>query len=765
MWLQCSTAVHEDAGRQQHDPQRLEEMSASKAPDRHAPPLAIPTPDSQTLPSSAGPSAGSATGTPGDGGRVWVSLTEAADEVEPESVPRCPTAGHVSIEKSPRHHTRNNFALACCAAYSRVLLQTMIMSMGDYTCNICRRRFDSTTLKHLPPGRSSRWSCAACGDDYCFDCRPQKETTDLQQPGTKYQIQPVPANVEQYGLARASSAKELEEYDPIASTHSETRSTTPELMHENPTSAEPARHAPTPPARCGLGVRLCHSSLGKLSVDKILSGGAAEHEGSLKRGDQILSINENSTADLIDAEDVARSLVGDVGSTANLRVQRAEDVEHPFKVRLERRLFDGQFDSIHSGPPPEEPDVNTDSQERPHSMPSAGSNPQDELGAQNPALRAPLSAPAASKQTSPPSTETPAMLLQERLERAIRRRTPSATPDLAKSSAQWRSETPIEILLAKYTTSPSPGALTPSPLGAVSASPPAPSVPPGAASPSAPPPVLSALLASETSPTPRKLPDETGAQENFAGEGDVSKDPSVPIADDMCQRLYLQAEMMASRPGLQDLNCCIDHARVPSGEDKGSLSILGSQSSAPASAALDRRSWGLAQILGREPASGPREKNDPEAVEDDRIQSGSDMADLQGREAALVLDSSGQVHSTNKEPVAAEGRSRPSLDVSDTLPAGSMDEGERDSGSVFLSPAAVLPSAETVNDELLHTPAEMARTSQELGQKDADGDGSVMPSNPAQPLTAPHALGCPIPSIENLGTSGETEEMLAVALK
>ena len=84
---------------------------------------------------------------------------EEVDEITEEGVslqdqswqPRCPTGGHA-----------------------------MVLSMGSYTCNLCGMHFDPTS-KHLRQDRGRRWSCAACGDDFCFDCRPLRGSVEPAQ--------------------------------------------------------------------------------------------------------------------------------------------------------------------------------------------------------------------------------------------------------------------------------------------------------------------------------------------------------------------------------------------------------------------------------------------------------------------------------------------------------------------------------------------------------------------------------------------------------
>ena len=97
--------------------------------------------------------------------------------------------------------------------------------------------------------------------------------------------------------------------------------------------------------RCGLGMRLLHDSRGKLTVDALLPGGAAELDGRLRPGDEILSMNGASTEDF---DQIASMLVGEEGSLATLLVMRKAGP--PFTVHLERTLFPDQFDCIHSAP-------------------------------------------------------------------------------------------------------------------------------------------------------------------------------------------------------------------------------------------------------------------------------------------------------------------------------------------------------------------------------------------------------------------------------
>jgi len=498
-------------------------------------------------------------------------------------------------------------------------------------------------------------------------------SSDAVQTDSSYS--PVQDVVDQYGLACTADTKAGYQL-------ADTRSATPELLHEK---VLPSRRAIAPAARCGLGFRLCHSSLGKLSVDKILPGGAAEQEGSLKRGDQILSINGHSTADLIDAEEVARVLVGDVGSVVNLRVQRAGAVNVPLEVQLERRMFEGQFDSIHSGPPPEEDEVAEGSQERPHSMPNASAALQDGFDPQIPPPIAPHSAPMPTKLDSSASTENSAMLLQE-LDRAIKRMTPLTIPDQNKSPTPWRSETPIEVLLAKYTTCTSPGAL--------SSSPPALSARRGAvsASPSSHAPALTDL---PTAQQPVMTPSGEAEAQNAE-----PKDDSMPLVCRRCQCLYLKADIEAARPGMQGLKCCVNCSPPLNGE------------SAVTTAGLDRRSWGLAQILGQVPEDDVRDK-----VEGETGRQG-------GHEAA----------SAEKSPSLSPGS---------------------------IAPPEVRATTEQAEDRASDAAKSLFEdaVSYKASPSQDDGDTDGMPSNPAQPLTAPAVLKSAMTSSEHAAASGKTQNV------
>ena len=100
-------------------------------------------------------------------------ITEEGVSLEDQSwPPQCPTGGHA-----------------------------MVLSMGSYTCNLCGMHFDPTS-KHLRPDRDRRWSCAACGDDICFDCRPIRGTV---QPAQQLVVSPPRPSITQ-GAAPLSSS-------------------------------------------------------------------------------------------------------------------------------------------------------------------------------------------------------------------------------------------------------------------------------------------------------------------------------------------------------------------------------------------------------------------------------------------------------------------------------------------------------------------------------------------------------------------------------
>jgi hypothetical protein len=382
------------------------------------------------------------------------------------------------------------------------------MSMGNYTCNLCGTCVD-TASKQLPPGRGSRWSCSACGDDFCFDCRPERGMAPVERDWVR--VHEAVDGIGEYGLATRADAASAAEHK-----EAETRSTTPHDSFVPHSALAATRHAPPPASeisrppppivRCGLGFRLCHSSLGKLSIDSVLPGGAADRDGRLQAGDQILAINGDSTKNLIDAEEVAKSLVGVEGSSVHLLAIRPGAGEPPFEVLLERRMFDGQFDSIHSGPTPRLPPC---PDERPRSMSIVDSVLQAERAAEHVGVSGPLSTPVrlatgssqAGKRltlddlvdsevahgktddcpvtpvdhtseltvSGPPKPESPESL-HERLDRAIRRRSPplspgasqSTNPDQIKTTSTASSEIPIEELLARYAASPARSAPHPS---------------------------------------------------------------------------------------------------------------------------------------------------------------------------------------------------------------------------------------------------------------------------------------------------------------
>jgi len=126
--------------------------------------------------------------------------------------------------------------------------------------------------------------------------------------------------------------------------------TPPPASSTPPHKRQPFRSTP-PPApieRCGLGLRLrSYAGMGKLWVDQVLPGGAADESGRLMCGDQIVAINGNSTGDMVDAEAVACALVGEEGSFVTMLVSRPGAEELRFALALERKMYEGQFDSIY----------------------------------------------------------------------------------------------------------------------------------------------------------------------------------------------------------------------------------------------------------------------------------------------------------------------------------------------------------------------------------------------------------------------------------
>ena len=543
--------------------------------------------------------------------------------------------------------------------------------MGSYTCNLCGTRFD-TTSKQLPPGRSSRWSCAACGDDFCFDCRAEQNVAPVE-----------------CGRAPAEAADDIGEYGLV---------TAPDA------AASPARHggadtrSATPSApivRCGLGFRLCHSSLGKLSIDSVLPGGAAALDGRLLAGDQILSINGDSMNNLVDAADVAQSLVGPEGSSVNLLALRPGAGEPPFEVTLERRLFDGQFDSIHSGPtprlaPPADPD------ERPRSMPIAGSVLQAETTAEHLGVSGPLSAPPGSsragklltlddlldtpsaaaktgdhaesgfKVSGPPKPESPnspespsnrSLDLQERLDRAIRRRSqPLEALEPIKPTSPARSETPIEELLAKYTAGPAR---------------------------SAPPPIA-----------PTRDDSESVAAADVS-EDSEAKDRSMRLVCYHCQRPYSPADVDSESPALPGHNRCAECTSMLLGPmDTVSRTVPDSSST------LQEQFAGAA----------------PEHA--DSTGPGSTAADLDGRESHLGPAEAAQ----EAADVAAVAEAVVELEV--------------DTGGGETSAVEEQESRPDMTADLAG-----AVTALQGGPGvDGDEDEQSQPTPPAQPLTAPAVL-------------------------
>ena len=50
---------------------------------------------------------------------------------------------------------------------------SMVISRCEFTCNSCRHAHED--------GDGDHWACAACGDDFCFECRPP--VTETEAPG------------------------------------------------------------------------------------------------------------------------------------------------------------------------------------------------------------------------------------------------------------------------------------------------------------------------------------------------------------------------------------------------------------------------------------------------------------------------------------------------------------------------------------------------------------------------------------------------------
>ena len=123
-----------------------------------------------------------------------------------------------------------------------------------------------------------------------------------------------------------------------------------------PKLPEPAQNAgrleiETP--KCGLGVRLRHSNRGLLSVAAILPGGAADVNGQLKEGDQILAVDSAETFGK-PIQDVARMFVGNEGTVVDLRICREGEV--PFHVCVVRKAFRSQPCMPEPWAPPTQPE-------------------------------------------------------------------------------------------------------------------------------------------------------------------------------------------------------------------------------------------------------------------------------------------------------------------------------------------------------------------------------------------------------------------------
>jgi len=88
--------------------------------------------------------------------------------------------------------------------------------------------------------------------------------------------------------------------------------------------------------KCGLGVRLRHSSRGLLSVATLLPGGPAHASGLMRENDQIIAVDGNDTFGK-PIQQVARLFVGPEGSTVDLKICR--DGMQPQHVQIVRKSF------------------------------------------------------------------------------------------------------------------------------------------------------------------------------------------------------------------------------------------------------------------------------------------------------------------------------------------------------------------------------------------------------------------------------------------
>ena len=128
--------------------------------------------------------------------------------------------------------------------------------------------------------------------------------------------------------------------------------------------------------RCGLGVRLRHSSRGLLSVATLLPGGPAHSSGLLRENDQILCVDGSDTFGK-PIQQVAKLFVGVEGSSVDLKICR--DGLPPHHVHIIRKAFDhlvsahgassgAQPKSGGGGIPPRAPTTLSDAA---HTLPSA----------------------------------------------------------------------------------------------------------------------------------------------------------------------------------------------------------------------------------------------------------------------------------------------------------------------------------------------------------------------------------------------------------
>ena len=707
MWccanVQCSAAVHQDAGRETHDPYAITVFAAAfvapganiagpcvDAPDWQSP-LPPMSSDSEVSPAISGPAS-----------RVWVALP----------VPVSPILSHraASARTMPLKIPANKAVLqdgrVTTAAGGTECVQCGSMdSFAHGTCQLCG--FESVqTAKAAEPVRFT------------------PSVKEPQQLHLEHGLQPTERSFVPRSEIPASATQ--------LGAHVETCPATCAVLLKNSDAAPEvtrSQHVQEPVfaiTRCGVGFRLCHSSLGKLSVDTMLPGGAAEEDGTLLSGDQILSINGNSTADLIDADEVARALVGEEGSSVSLLVWRPATQGLPFELNLERKLFDDQFDSIHSGPTPRpgaaarlqipsralqqaEPHVqdamaSAPSDERPRSMPITGF--EKALGRD--VNRAPDALPGSSKPTSPASSETPAVLLQHRLDRAIRRTSPPLLTS-GPPTVPGRSETPIDVLLAKYTTN-SPLALR-------------------VITPTAP---LSTLPAPETQPTRIQPADE-----------------SQPLVCQRCQRLYLEVETDTQIKAHVNINCCAGCSEILSGPEN---THEDTESSFPQTAGQeDRRSWGLAKILGTEEGTAAHAALSRETSESEKGAHCQVYPSLEPEERISSRD-----RSAESSPRGDAHMNPPTPTPTPPVAAG-VQSGARDAADGKYDAFGALPQ---------HLLGDQVQTLSTIRDDDQQHDEEACTYCPqARPLTAPAMLRNAAPMLDCSahpdGTAGVTTEVVS----